>query len=179
MLLKSWATPPASWPTTSIFCDCRSCSSSCTPRGDVLDGRDDQLLVPQRDVDGGDEAPCSRRQFKRNRVPAHAVGVTRAESGHDGFPRAGPFGGVAEHQAEEVVHRVKRAPGHAVDFLETGADVARLAGAGGGRPRIHWEHSPAPFRQTRVWSRNSRSAVTFSVMSRAKKKITSRSARAR
>ena len=28
MLLKSWATPPASWPITSIFWDWRSCSSS-------------------------------------------------------------------------------------------------------------------------------------------------------
>ena len=28
MLLKSWATPPASCPTASIFCDCLSCSSS-------------------------------------------------------------------------------------------------------------------------------------------------------
>ena len=28
MLLKSWATPPASWPMASIFCDWRSCSSS-------------------------------------------------------------------------------------------------------------------------------------------------------
>ncbi len=27
-LLKSWATPPASWPTSSIFCDCRNCASS-------------------------------------------------------------------------------------------------------------------------------------------------------
>ena len=38
-LLKSWATPPASWPTASIFWACRNCSSSrrrsvtsdCTP----------------------------------------------------------------------------------------------------------------------------------------------------
>ena len=28
-LLKSWATPPASWPIASIFCDCRSCASRC------------------------------------------------------------------------------------------------------------------------------------------------------
>ena len=27
MLLKSCAMPPASWPTASSFCDCRSCSS--------------------------------------------------------------------------------------------------------------------------------------------------------
>src|SRR5688572_24922083 len=27
-LLKSCATPPASWPSASIFCDCLSCSSS-------------------------------------------------------------------------------------------------------------------------------------------------------
>ncbi len=27
-LLKSWATPPASRPTASIFCDCRSCASA-------------------------------------------------------------------------------------------------------------------------------------------------------
>ena len=27
-LLKSWATPPARMPTASIFCECRSCSSS-------------------------------------------------------------------------------------------------------------------------------------------------------
>ena len=27
ILLKSWATPPASCPTASIFCACRSCSS--------------------------------------------------------------------------------------------------------------------------------------------------------
>jgi hypothetical protein len=26
--LKSWAIPPASWPTASIFCDWRSSSSS-------------------------------------------------------------------------------------------------------------------------------------------------------
>ena len=26
-LLKSWATPPASWPTASIFCACRSWAS--------------------------------------------------------------------------------------------------------------------------------------------------------
>ena len=29
MLLKSWATPAASWPIDSIFCNWRSCSSSC------------------------------------------------------------------------------------------------------------------------------------------------------
>ena len=28
MLLKSCATPPASWPMASIFCDWRNCSSS-------------------------------------------------------------------------------------------------------------------------------------------------------
>ena len=28
MLLKSWAMPPVSWPTASIFCACRSCSSA-------------------------------------------------------------------------------------------------------------------------------------------------------
>ena len=27
-LLKSCASPPVSWPTASIFCDCRSCSSA-------------------------------------------------------------------------------------------------------------------------------------------------------
>ncbi len=27
-LLKSCATPPVSWPTASIFCDCRSASSA-------------------------------------------------------------------------------------------------------------------------------------------------------
>ena len=27
--VKSWAMPPASWPTASIFCDWRNCSSSC------------------------------------------------------------------------------------------------------------------------------------------------------
>ena len=28
-LLKSWAIPPASRPIASIFCDWRSCSSTC------------------------------------------------------------------------------------------------------------------------------------------------------
>lgn len=28
-LLKSWARPPVSWPTASIFCDWRSFSSAC------------------------------------------------------------------------------------------------------------------------------------------------------
>ena len=35
MLLKSWATPPASRPTASIFCACLSWSSSCLSRGGV------------------------------------------------------------------------------------------------------------------------------------------------
>jgi hypothetical protein len=42
-LLKSWATPPARRPIASIFCACRSCSSSCASGG--------LGLIPRRDVD--------------------------------------------------------------------------------------------------------------------------------
>ena len=37
MLLKSWAMPPVSWPTASIFCTCRSCSSALRRSADLLD----------------------------------------------------------------------------------------------------------------------------------------------
>jgi hypothetical protein len=40
MLLKSCATPPAKRPMASIFCDCRSCSSS--PRSSVTSRREDK-----------------------------------------------------------------------------------------------------------------------------------------
>ena len=67
-LLKSWATPPVSWPMASIFCDWNSASRACSsallrlaPLGDVAGdlGEADQLavLVADRvDDDVGPEA---------------------------------------------------------------------------------------------------------------------------
>ena len=42
MLLKSCATPPASWPMASIFCDCRNCSSSRLCDGDIAEQAQEQ-----------------------------------------------------------------------------------------------------------------------------------------
>ena len=48
-LLKSWAMPPASRPTASIFCDWRSCSSSARALGHVADEADDDRSLVRLD----------------------------------------------------------------------------------------------------------------------------------
>ena len=69
-LLKSWATPPASWPNASIFCDWRSCASSFLRLGDVQKSHhraDDGAIAANR------IAPVFDREGRAVRPPEHLI----------------------------------------------------------------------------------------------------------
>ena len=78
-LLKSWATPPASRPTASIFCACRSCSSKPLVLGDVVGGAeepDHDAVGPE--LGGGANFDHARGAVRRQQAGLVLEGVAPA-----------------------------------------------------------------------------------------------------
>ena len=87
-LLKSWATPPARRPTASIFCDCRSCSSSSRRCGDVDDAAANERPLGIRQLDQRDLA-------RETRARPGCGASTRTPGARPRWPRADRRGATA------------------------------------------------------------------------------------
>ena len=112
-LLKSCATPPASWPTAFIFCDCANCSStfaarwcrarrgspprrprrSSLDRGDPDAHRAGAFSRPACSSSGGDVARGPRAAAFRAAVSALPVAAPRTASGWSGPSPPSPVRG--------------------------------------------------------------------------------------
>ena len=86
MLLKSWAMPPASRPTASIFCDSRSCSSRCR-RSEMSRSTATQCVTPPVSSATGEMSVStqrgepSRRMFSTSsRTGRECVSASRIRS---------------------------------------------------------------------------------------------------
>ena len=156
MLLKSCATPPASWPMASIFCDWRNCSSSF-----LRSVRSSTKPTPSSGLSSKIAAPIQDRH-------AHAVLadefllIRRADSGGGDFLQA------RCRSSWAIFRRRHRHPVHAPG-LQVLAGVARRVS---GRHRCASVISPFVFQKITPWalestSRRKRASVRFrSVMSR-------------
>ena len=79
-LLKSCATPPASWPTAFIFCDCASCSSICAQIGGVERVENGRLALAAFVAHRGHPDP-HRAARRRRRACSSSGGMSLAAFG--------------------------------------------------------------------------------------------------
>ena len=129
-LLKSWATPPASRPTASIFCACRSCSSSwrCSVMSAAVP-TSDRPRRPRRRREGAIADPAHRAVGTDDAVDLVVVAAAR--------PRVG---GLLDPLAIVRVDGVHPHPGASSRISRGAAEIRLEGGAHVEQPAVRVGH---------------------------------------
>ena len=134
-LLKSCATPPASWPTASIFCDCRSCASSAAALAHVAEDHVEHALGAlahgRQAVLHGHRlaAAVAQHALDRQRRPGRGAGPQARQVG-----RGDADGALGDPRGQQLLARVADQLAQAlVDVEQAAVRVVDRDGVGGVR----------------------------------------------